>query len=376
MSSLAALSSPNQNTKPGSIIYSETIACKNMTVSGTQAIQNLEVKNNLLVDGYSNTLSDQETVGTLTMNSLFPVASALPVGTGGGVFTFSPTLNKIVNSGLTAANSATASTNGSNFAQLTTPFSNPMITWMPNVGLFSGVDIVGTAVYTSPTAVNGTWVIGTPVPSAFDIDGGSYYSSAYQRVYAGNVQVGSRIYSTSNGSVWTPCSASRPAKSFSYAPSSSGLGTGNGRLVTIGVNGPAYSDDGVNFLPSNVNTSMGSVTWSDYWNKFVALSYPGGVFTNIHTSVDGINWVVVPNAFSAGVVEQRTIIWIPQLQIFVSGGFASQFWISKDGLSWRRLFGTVVSLDVYGSTYIKEWGQYLSGGLGAVLGITARHYFG
>ena len=64
MSSLAALSAPNQNTKPGSILYSETLICKNMTVSGTQAIQNLEVKNNLLVDGYINTVSDQETSGT------------------------------------------------------------------------------------------------------------------------------------------------------------------------------------------------------------------------------------------------------------------------------------------------------------------------
>ena len=35
MSSIAYLSSPNQNTKPGSIIYSETIISQNMTVSQT-----------------------------------------------------------------------------------------------------------------------------------------------------------------------------------------------------------------------------------------------------------------------------------------------------------------------------------------------------
>lgn len=375
MSSLAALSSPNQNTKPGSIIYSETIACKNMTVSGTQAIQNLEVKNNLLVDGYSNTLSDQETVGTNIMSGMFPNTIALPVGTGGAAFTFSSTLGKLIVSGTVGVNTASASTNGSTFTQLTTPFNNPMITWMPNLGLFVGVDLIGTAVYTSPTAVNGTWVIGTPAATAFDGPVSSFYSSIYQKVYMSNTLVGSKIYSTSNGSVWTPCASSRSPYYLVQAPASSGLGTGTGRMVGVGQEGPSYSDDGINFTPGNVNTPMSCVTWSDYWSMFIATPR-NGVLTNIYTSVDGINWVTVANAFSAGVTNLRSIVWIPQLQVFVVGGDTSQFWISKNGLSWRRLFGTVPGTDIYGSFYNTAWGQFTAGGTLGFLASTSRRYFG
>ena len=373
MSSLAALSAPNQNTKPGSILYSETLICKNMTVSGTQAIQNLEVKNNLLVDGYINTVSDQETSGTLYMNSLFPTSIALPVGTNGGYFTFSSTLGKVVHSGLVAANSASASTNGSTFAQLLTPFANPYIVWMPNLNLFTGIDIIGTAVYTSPTAVNGSWVIGTPAASNFNIDSVPFYSSIYQKVYMGNTQVGSRVYSTSNGSLYSPCAATRFIFSMDQAPASSGLGTGNGRIVAVGSEGPSYSDDGSNFLPSNSTIPMHSVAWSPFWSMFVGIVNTGT--TSVYISTNGIDWTTVTNAYSPGVSGQKFIIWVNQLQLFVSGGDLSQFHISKDGRSWRRLFGTVPGLIAYGGIYIKEWGQFMSGGLGTVIAASSRKYF-
>lgn len=56
MSSLAALSAPNQNTKPGSIIYIETLAAKNLNVKDliaenivTQTLTSQSIDTNLLV---------------------------------------------------------------------------------------------------------------------------------------------------------------------------------------------------------------------------------------------------------------------------------------------------------------------------------------
>ena len=66
MSSVAALSAPNQNTKPGSIIYSETIACKNSTVDAITT-NNIDSKTNLNI-GTSTALAINIGRSSITTN--------------------------------------------------------------------------------------------------------------------------------------------------------------------------------------------------------------------------------------------------------------------------------------------------------------------
>lgn len=54
MSSLAALTTPSENTKPGFTIYTESIVAKNSTTSGIITATDIESKSNLLVDAVTN----------------------------------------------------------------------------------------------------------------------------------------------------------------------------------------------------------------------------------------------------------------------------------------------------------------------------------
>lgn len=54
MSSLAALTTPSETTKPGFTIYTESIVAKNSTTSGIITATDIESKSNLLVDAVTN----------------------------------------------------------------------------------------------------------------------------------------------------------------------------------------------------------------------------------------------------------------------------------------------------------------------------------
>lgn len=54
MSSLAALTTPSETTKPGFTIYTESIVAKNSSTSGIITATNIESKSNLLVDAVTN----------------------------------------------------------------------------------------------------------------------------------------------------------------------------------------------------------------------------------------------------------------------------------------------------------------------------------
>lgn len=54
MSSLAALTNPSENTKPGFTIYTESIVAKNSSTSGIITATDIESKSNLLVDAVTN----------------------------------------------------------------------------------------------------------------------------------------------------------------------------------------------------------------------------------------------------------------------------------------------------------------------------------
>ena len=56
MSSVAALTTPDQNTKPGFTIYSESLVSKNSTVSGVINATDIESKTNLTVNAATNLL--------------------------------------------------------------------------------------------------------------------------------------------------------------------------------------------------------------------------------------------------------------------------------------------------------------------------------
>ena len=54
MSSVAALTTPSETTKPGFTIYTESIVAKNSTTSGIITATDIESKSNLLVDAVTN----------------------------------------------------------------------------------------------------------------------------------------------------------------------------------------------------------------------------------------------------------------------------------------------------------------------------------
>jgi len=216
MSNQQQLEAPNENNKPWAKYYLDTLTVKTLNVTSSQSIASLEVKNNLLVDGYTNSHSNQDNCGTIFLTTAYPGVAALPAGTNGADFTFSSSLGKLVISGDAGANTAAASTDGTTFAQLTTPFANPSIGWSPDLALFSGIDAFGTAVYTSPTAVNGTWVLGTPLPGS-TFSGFPIWISAFQRFYSGAAGVPTQQMASSlNGSLYSLIPASRDTFDMAY----------------------------------------------------------------------------------------------------------------------------------------------------------------
>lgn len=369
MSGLKLLLAPNENTKPWLKIFVDTITARAANFTGQFSVQDLQVNGNLQVAGFINSTSTQETVGSLMSTTDFPTGYALPVGTGGTIYTFSTTLNKIVVSGLSGANTAFQTADSVTGVQLLTPFSNPAIVWSPTLALFSGVDGAGTAVYTSPSGNNGTWVLGTPAATAFSVNS-AIWNSVFGRFYFPNSDPINTIFSSLNGSVYSPIPFTRVVQDFAYAPS--GLGTGSGRLVCVGDNGSGYSDDGKSFTNGNTGISMEAVVWSSYWKAFIALPRNGDR-TRVYRSVDGINWTTPSAPFAAGV-NLRSIVWADALGVFIAAGDASTFWISKDGITWRQIARQVAGLSSYGGAYIQEWGVFNFSGLGGFMASQPRRY--
>jgi hypothetical protein len=323
---------------------------------------NLHVGQNLQIDGYENSQSDQISTGvSFASNRLISVV--VPSGCGGtNISQFNANLSKVIFSGLVGTDTAASTVNGgATWLQLTTPFANPGIEYSPILNVYTGIDISGTAVYTSISATNGSWVVGTAFSSTFG-DNTPIYVGFYQRFYTNTTDVNYRIASSTNGSTYAVQSSNRDFLGLDFIPSLN-------RIVTVGPDGPQYSDNGLNWTNSSSSVAMSSVCFSGFWKKLFALPRNGDK-TLIYYSVDGIDWQSTFVGFDP-IVNLRAISWSDQYQIFIASGDSSQFWVSRDGFRWNQIFFNF-SVTTYGSRFYNEWGNFISCGINSSTAITPQ----
>jgi hypothetical protein len=333
-------------------VVCETVTATNVTVSSLEVLSDLKIDQNLLVQGFSNSNSSQLSLGMFIESSAISTVGT-PSGTTAAQFSeFNSGLTKIIGSGFSGSNTAISSGDaGATWLQLTTPFSNPGIDFSGSV--YSGIDIFGNAVYTSPTAANGSWVVGTAYSGTFD-SGSPLYISAFGRFYASTTDPNNRIASAlSPFTVYTPQSTTRNISAMAYSPSLH-------RVVAVGSLGPQYSDDGTTWIASDTTIAMSGVCFSGFWNKFVAVTSDPSLRVNIFTSVNGITWVSTNVGFNASNAL-RTIAWSDQFQIFVAAGDSSYFWVAREPSLWRKNVYNFSSFDCYGCRFYPEWGVFVAG---------------
>jgi hypothetical protein len=297
---------------------------------------------------YPATASDNSWNGALAVVPTV-ISNALPVGTGGNVLSHSTARNEVVLSGLAGANTAAVTTDGVVWAQVISPTTNTTIMWSPTLNLYSAIDGAGTAVYTTPDLV--VYTIGTPFPSVFQ-GGDFFWSDLFNKFLVGSVAAGNRICDSVDGKNYIPRVATRNVQGFAESKSL-------GRIVGVGDLGAQYSDDGVVWTNVTQVFSAADVDWSDTYGCFVTVPRLG-TRTECWRSKDGITWTVT-TPFS-GLVNIRTMTWSQDMGLFFAGGDGSYVAFSMDGLTWRRAIvpGAVAS---YASIYVREWGQYILGGI-------------
>ncbi len=347
--------------KPDVNLYANSVTAGTITAVNTLNVTNLEVKGDLLVDG------SFQSAGINAGNILLSGSTqnvALPAGTNGGTLAFNNTLNKLITSGVSGANTAASTLDGSTWTQLTTPFANPAIAYSPSLNVYTGLDGSGNAVYTSPTAVNGSWTIRPVAPAAFDISN-IFWSSFFGRFYTNSSNAVARVSSSLDGITYTNAASSRDAIQFAFSPLLS-------RLVAVGGLGPQYSDDGKVWTPSPSSVvPMSSVCWSDFWKCFVAIPRTG-VLTNVWRSTDGITWTST-TGFPGFGGNLRSIVWIEELMVFVVCGDSDVQFISQDGLLFQQNQNTPGGAK-YGNTYVSRWGMYVATGIGQDARVSPKLY--
>ncbi len=331
-------------------VVCETVTATNVTVSSLNVLTDVEVDQNLLVKGFFNSSSSQMSLG------MFIEASAmsennLPSGTHAAQFSqFNIALKKVIGSGVAGANTAVSTVDGGfSWVQLTTPFSNPGIDFSGSV--YSGIDCVGNAVYTSPTAANGSWVAGTAYSGTFD-SFAPMYISAFGRFYASTTDPDNMIASSvAPFTVYVPQATSRGISGMAYSASL-------GRAVAVGAQGPQYSNDGTTWIAGDTTIAMSGVCFSGFWNKFVAVTSDASLRASVFSSLDGITWVSTNVGFDARVAL-RAIAWSDEFQIFVAAGDASHFWVAREPGLWKR---TVYNFGFacYGCAFYDEWGVFMA----------------
>lgn len=286
---------------------------------------------------------------------------ALAATVGGGNISYSAVQDKVIVSGVTGGICG-SSVNGSTWLSLTTGVSNATIHYSPDLALWVAIDGSGTAISTSPTAVDATWTSRTASGTAFLINR-IFWSSYFGRFYTGSSNATQRIIQSQDGITWSTQISSRDMYDIAFSPTLN-------RLVCVGNLGPQYSDDGKTWVACVQTNAMSDVTWSSHWKCFVALprNAPLGI---IWRSVDGVTWTSTVTSFTTNL---RAIIWIPELTCFVCTGDNDVNWISADGFTWRKLMVTVTALASYGNLFISQWGMYISSGIGQFVRVSPKLY--
>ncbi len=285
-------------------------------------------------------------------------AIVAPVGANGAVFAFNPALNKLTISGVAGVNACFDTTDGgATLTTLVTPAPNFSIQYAPELNLYTAIDGAGTAVYTSPDATVGSFVLQAPSTGTFDTNQ-LRWIPYFMKFYTGCSDPGTKVISSTDGITWVPQVSLRGIYDLAFSPLLN-------RLVAVGNEGPQYSDDGKTWTPSATTRKMSSVCWSDFWKCWVA-SPRQAPRDEVYRSVDGINWTV--HVFYPGYGgDLRSIIWIQDLMVFVMSGDNDTLLVSQDGLTFRPVQLVVSGLSSYGSTYVNKWGSYISSGIGGFI---------
>lgn len=355
MSSIAALTTPSQNTKPGFTIYVDSVDANNCNTN------NLEVKNDVKIDGHINVIPSQIISGSLAL-SLFPPEEVKIPGKSFNV-SYSFFQDRIVCSGDNLDTTPSYSSDGVNFTSFTAPTTNQIIGWLPNIAQWVCLNYSSTDVYTSSDLT--TWFARPPSPQPFNGGGGLFHSNNYNRLYYSSNAPSSGLTYTEDANTWVNCNLPDVELYITEAPPSSGLGTGTGRMICTTSSGIYYSDDGKNFTLASGNSLQG-VTWSNTWKMFLGVTNNPVASSFVFYSYDGINWEINYGVLPSGV-PAWSVLWIEDLQLFVVGG-DNYIAISSDGFSWRKLNITGIPLNLLVANYISQWGMltFSYGGLSSI----------
>jgi hypothetical protein len=287
---------------------------------------------------------------------------ALPAGTNGGQIDYDAKIDRVLISGVAGVNTAASSSDGVTFVQLTTPFSNPLITSASDLGYYSGIDNSGNAVYTSPTGFDGSWVIHPVAPFTFDAFE-CVRILQFGRFYSSTADIANRIATSTDGITWTTQAAAHLPNSFVYSPLLK-------RLVVTSSTGGMYTDDGKTWIEALTQIPMNGLCWSDYWQCFLATDQ-GAHKDRLYKSVDGSTWTTL-TAFPGNANALRAITWIQDLMCYVVTGDTDPLYISQDGSNWKRVYLLASGGDMYANAYIPQWGMYISCGISGNIRVTPK----
>lgn len=176
-------------------------------------------------------------------------------------------------------------------------------------------------------------------------------------VYSPNL---SRVFAVGGGSYAGPGLGRHIARSVNgttwdytvFTPDLLGVCIGrNGRIVAIGatgVNGSAYSDDGVSWTPFTAGNAAVSIAYSPTLDIYIAVADAG--VNRVMSSTDLITWTSI--AVTSRV--WRRVRWIPELNTFfivANDATANAIASSTDGINFS-LLTTPASFPITDITYI------------------------
>lgn len=338
-------------TKPGLDIYVNSVNAKTFSVT-----ESAEIKGNLNILGSiaSTNLSPGQILFASGTQSI-----ALTGTQGGGNIVYNPTFDRLILSGVTGQ-PASSSSNGSTFTVLTTGVTNSLIGYSPTLAIYTCINSSGTAISTSDSGLDGSWVVRAVAPSAFSASR-IFCSTYFGRFYTGAADVARSIFSSTDGITYATQASARDMSGMAFSPTLN-------RLVCVGSLGPQYTDNGTTWIPCTQTNAMSDVCWSPEWKCFVAT--PKNAPLNIiWRSTNGIIWISSPNST---FVNMRAICWCPDLMCFVISGDNDVHFVSQDGYTWRKIQVTVSGLSAYVNTYIAQWGMFIAAGIGSFVRVSPK----
>jgi hypothetical protein len=232
------------------------------------------------------------------------------------------------------------------------------ICWSPQLRLFAAVATGGTnRVMTSSNGI--TWFIQTQgVP--LNVWASICWAAEIGLFIATSHNGAERIMTSKDGITWVPTSQGVPLQIYNSICWSPQL-----RLAVAvaydGVNQVIYSRDGTNWSRGVTpnSSSWRAICWSPELGLFVAVAQGGN--NRVMTSIDGITWM--GGITSAPVTELFSVVWSPQLKLFMATGFTNasvnRVMTSPDGIVWNVRFASAAN-QWWGSCWSPELGIFVA----------------